>query len=59
MRCRLGLRRAFSSAALLSDVKVLDLSRILAAPFATQMLGDMGATVWKVEHPERGDDTRA
>ncbi len=50
--------RRFSTAALLSDVKVLDLSRILAAPFATQMLGDMGATVYKVEHPRVGDDTR-
>ena len=43
---------------LLSDLKVLDLSRILAAPFATQILGDMGATVFKIEHPALGDDTR-
>ncbi|MEM7084322.1 MAG: CaiB/BaiF CoA-transferase family protein [Pseudomonadota bacterium] len=42
---------------LLNDLKVLDLSRILAGPFAAQMLGDFGAQVTKVEHP-RGDDTR-
>jgi succinate--hydroxymethylglutarate CoA-transferase len=46
------------SSALLEDVKVLDLSRILAAPFCTQILGDMGATIFKIEHPETGDDTR-
>lgn len=43
---------------MLAGVKVLDLSRILAAPFATQILGDMGATVYKIEHPHTGDDTR-
>lgn len=42
----------------LDGVVVLDLSRILAGPYATQILGDLGATIWKVEHPERGDDTR-
>ena len=42
----------------LHGVKILDLSRILAGPYATQILGDLGATVWKVEHPVRGDDTR-
>lgn len=43
----------------LHGVTVLDLSRVLAGPYATQILGDLGATVWKVEHPTRGDDTRA
>ncbi len=43
----------------LAGVVVLDLSRILAGPYASQKLGDMGATVWKVEHPRGGDDTRA
>ncbi len=43
----------------LSGVKVLDLSRILAGPTATQLLGDLGATVIKVENPRAGgDDTR-
>ncbi|MGV6848883.1 MAG: CaiB/BaiF CoA transferase family protein [Marinibacterium sp.] len=43
----------------LAGVKVLDLSRILAGPTATQLLGDLGATVIKVENPATGgDDTR-
>ncbi len=42
----------------LNDIKVLDLSRILAGPWATQCLADFGATVWKVEKPGTGDDTR-
>jgi crotonobetainyl-CoA:carnitine CoA-transferase CaiB-like acyl-CoA transferase len=42
----------------LHDIKVLDLSRILAGPWATQCLADFGATVWKVEKPGAGDDTR-
>jgi crotonobetainyl-CoA:carnitine CoA-transferase CaiB-like acyl-CoA transferase len=43
----------------LSDVRVLDLSRILAGPTATQLLGDFGADIIKVERPGAGDDTRA
>jgi crotonobetainyl-CoA:carnitine CoA-transferase CaiB-like acyl-CoA transferase len=42
----------------LAGVRVLDLSRILAGPWSAMVLGDLGAEVIKVEHPERGDDTR-
>ena len=42
----------------LADVLVVDLSRALAGPHATMMLGDLGARVIKVEAPGRGDDTR-
>jgi crotonobetainyl-CoA:carnitine CoA-transferase CaiB-like acyl-CoA transferase len=42
----------------LSSVKVLDLTRVLAGPICTMMLGDMGANVIKIERPVHGDDTR-
>ena len=43
----------------LTGIKVLDLSRILAGPFCTMNLGDMGAEIIKIEQPGKGDDTRA
>jgi crotonobetainyl-CoA:carnitine CoA-transferase CaiB-like acyl-CoA transferase len=47
-----------SRAGLLADVLVVDLSRALAGPHASMMLGDLGARVIKVETPDGGDDTR-
>ena len=42
----------------LDNVKVVDLTRTIAGPFCTMLMGDMGADVVKIEEPERGDETR-
>ncbi|MDH3538686.1 MAG: CoA transferase [Acidimicrobiia bacterium] len=45
--------------AALEHLRVIDFSRVLAGPLATMILGDLGADIIKVEHPGRGDETRA
>ncbi len=49
----------FDERALLSGVRILDFTRVLAGPYASMHLADLGADVVKVEHPDQGDDTRS
>ena len=46
------------TSSILGHVKVLDLSRVMAGPWCTQALADLGATVWKIERPGTGDEMR-
>jgi crotonobetainyl-CoA:carnitine CoA-transferase CaiB-like acyl-CoA transferase len=43
----------------LAGITILDLTRVLSGPYCTMLAADMGARVIKIEHPKRGDDTRA
>src|SRR5436305_14574403 len=54
-----GLSMPIDSKSTLEGVRVLDASRVLAGPFCSQLLGDLGAEVIKVERPGSGDETRA
>ena len=47
------------SRGLLDGVVVLDLTRVLAGPYCAALMADMGATVYKIEQPGKGDDSRA
>uniref|UniRef100_A0A915LRS3 CoA transferase n=1 Tax=Meloidogyne javanica TaxID=6303 RepID=A0A915LRS3_MELJA len=48
-----------AKASILSHINVIDFSRVVAAPFASMILGDLGAKIWKIERPKIGDESRS